>query len=73
MKFHWINKILKDKKENDRLLYCYQIKKNLTLCLKENNGNVENCNKLNKDFNNCLNYVDKKLLKNLEEENKKNL
>lgn len=71
MRLHWIEKVIKDKKENDKLLYCYQIKKNLTLCLKENSGDVENCDQLNKDFNNCLNYVDKKFIKKFEENSKK--
>lgn len=69
MKLHWINKMIKDKKENDKLLYCYKIKNNLSKCLKENKGEIKNCNQLNLDFEDCLKFIDKKLKEQLDSKN----
>ena len=66
MRFHWMNKILKDKKDDDKVQYCYKIKQNLSICMNQNKCDIENCKQLNIDYENCLNYADKKLLKNFE-------
>lgn len=62
-----MNKILKDKKDYDKVLYCYKIKQNLSICMNQNKGDLENCKQLNIDYENCLKFIDKKLKKSIDE------
>jgi hypothetical protein len=62
-----MNKFLKDKKENDQVLYCYNIKQNLSICMNQNKGDLENCKQLNIDYESCLKFINKKLKKSIDE------
>ena len=60
MRLHWMKKVVDDI-ENKKILHCYEIKKKMSECIEENEGDIKNCNDLRKQFEDCLHIFEKRI------------
>ena len=58
MELQWTKKIINDMNKQ-RILNCYELKKKMSQCIEKNEGNIEGCIKFRRDFEDCLNIIDK--------------
>ena len=65
MRLHWMKKVIDDINKQ-RILECYELKNKMSRCIEKNEGNIENCIEFRTDFENCLNIIDKRIVKTQE-------
>lgn len=60
MRLHWVKNVV-DSMDKQTVLKCYELKKKMSECIKENEGDIKNCNNLRKEFEDCLHIIEKRV------------
>ena len=60
MRLHWMKKVVDDM-DKQTVLKCYELKKKMSICIEENEGDIKNCNHFRKDFEDCLHIIEKRV------------
>ena len=65
MRLHWMKKVVDDIDKN-KILSCYELKRKLSICIEQNEGDIKQCNNFRREFEDCLNIIDKRIVKTQE-------
>ena len=60
MRLHWVKKVVDDL-DKQTVLKCYELKKKMSICIEQNEGDIKNCNHFRREFEDCLNIIEKRI------------
>ena len=61
--YAFVKNIIKDHGYDQAILKCYKIKEKMHKCIERNEGKLEACNNLRREFESCLHIIDKTIVK----------